>query len=120
MENEPVFDIAIAFERELLDPSVRSDQHAVARLLAPDFTEIGRSGRFWSRDEIIDSIGGFASSWGAPAVASEMAGRMLADGLILLTYVTVSEEGRARRSSIWRQRGDSWQVVFHQGTPIPD
>jgi hypothetical protein len=117
---EPVFDDAIALESELLDPKVRSDQHAVERLLAPDFTEIGRSGRIASRDEVLSSIGGFASSWGAPAVASEMVGRMLADGLVLLTYVTVSDVGRARRSSIWRQVGDTWQVVFHQGTPLTD
>jgi hypothetical protein len=38
----------------------------------------------------------------------------------LLNYVTESEAGRARRSSIWRQTGEHWQLVFHQGTPIPD
>jgi hypothetical protein len=120
MEHELVFDQVMASERALLDPITRSDPHAVERLLAPDFTRIGRSGRLWFRDEIIGSLGGFESSWGAVVHTTQMQGRMLADGLILLTYVSDSEAGPARRSSIWRQTGDHWQAVFHQGTPLPD
>lgn len=117
---EPAIDAAMALERELLDPAVRSDRREVERLLAPDFTEIGRLGRLWTRDEIVHSIGGFASAWGPMAISSEMEGRMLADDLVLLNYVTESPSGYARRSSVWRHSIEKWQIVFHQGTTLPD
>ncbi len=101
-----------------MNPAVRSDRRKVEKLLATDFTEIDRSGRLYTRAEILHSIGGFQSSWGASTVASEMEGRMLADDLVLLTYLTDSVYGRCRRSSIWRHLHTSWYLVFHQGTEL--
>lgn len=43
-----------ALERELLRPETRSDRARMRALLHPEFVEIGRSGRVWSADEVID------------------------------------------------------------------
>ena len=118
MLEEPSIDATMLLEHELLDPAVRSDRRRVDTLLALDFTEVGRSGRLWTRDEMLESVGGFESSWGPKAVASEMQGRMLADDLVLLTYVTESAAGHSRRSSVWRRSRGRWQIVFHQGTAL--
>jgi ribonuclease HI len=105
---------AIAAELRLLEPSVRRDRDEVARVLDPDFREIGRSGRLWTREEMLDAIEGFESS-SVRVVATEISGERIADGLVLVTYETHD----ARRSSLWRHDGSSWRILFHQGTPVP-
>ena len=41
----------VAMERALLTDEVRADRAAVAALLHPDWQEVGRSGRLWTRDD---------------------------------------------------------------------
>ena len=106
---------AIAQERLLLDPAVRSDPRSVARMLASDFSEIGRSGRRWSRDEMIAAL---AADPGVESEASGFRGRTVADGLVLVEYQTTDARGTAHRTSLWRRTDDGWQVAFHQGTPV--
>ena len=50
------FDRVAAAEARLLDPQVRRDPERLARLLAPDFREIGQSGRLWDREGIIAQL----------------------------------------------------------------
>ncbi|MFC0196426.1 DUF4440 domain-containing protein [Microbacterium arthrosphaerae] len=45
-----------AAEESLLSSPVRRDPNRVRDLLRPDFVEIGRSGRRWSRDEIVATL----------------------------------------------------------------
>lgn len=111
-------DAVMVLERELLNPAVRSDRRQVEQMLASDFTEIGRCGTLYTRAQIIDSIGGFESSWGPNAVSTQMEGRMLADDIVLLTYITESSSGISRRTSIWRNLRKDWQIIFHQGTAL--
>lgn len=110
---------AIAAELALLKPEVRNSPQKLEALLAPDFTEIGASGRHWTRTEIIAALLAEGDEPPSPVTHANMAGRVVAPGLVLLTYDTTSDLGRARRSSLWRQSANDWQVVHHQGTPLP-
>lgn len=105
---------AVAAEQRLLDPSVRRDPDTASRLLADDFTEIGASGRSWSRLEILDALA--SEPDGAAIVATDWAVRELAEGVALVTFVTDRDGRRARRSSVWRWERGGWRAVFHQGT----
>ena len=105
---------AIAAELRLLEPEVRRDRDEVERMLDPAFCEIGSSGRLWTREEMLDAIGGFESST-VRVVATNLAGRRVADDTVLITYETPG----TRRSSLWRHDGSAWRVLFHQGTPLP-
>ncbi len=105
---------ALDAERALLDPAIRSDIEAVAALIDPDFLEIGQSGLLWDRDAVLAE---FARATPQSAIeVSELRGTILADGLVLVTFVSAMGEHSARRSSIWRQGDEGWRVVFHQGT----
>lgn len=53
-----------ALERELLRPETRADIGRTGVLLHPDFTEIGSSGRMWTRDAVMMSL---AEQPGGPA-----------------------------------------------------
>jgi uncharacterized protein (DUF952 family) len=107
---------AVAAEHRLLDPALRQDRAAVDALLAPEFTEIGRSGRLWGRTELLDAGGGFRSSVGL--VVSELEAQVPGPGLVLLRYVSTLHGSSARRSSLWGQSADGWRVHFHQATAL--
>ncbi len=107
---------AIAGELALLDPAVRADPSAAAKLIDPEFLEVGQGGRLWDHTEILSEFGTASST---PHVRiSEMDARAIADHLVLVTYVSTIENRSVRRSSIWRDSVDGWRVMFHQGTRI--
>ncbi|MER5772103.1 nuclear transport factor 2 family protein [Streptomyces sp. NPDC001985] len=130
-------DEVIAGELRLLDPAVRADPERLLALLDPGFVEFGVSGRRWDRTNIAEAV---ASDEGEPAKGTpgagspadggpnggestpvmevgELTGRVLAPGLIQVTYVSEPAGRRALRSSLWRESADGWRMCFHQGTP---
>jgi hypothetical protein len=108
---------AMRHELRLLDPLVRRDRDAVDALLAEDFTELGASGRIWTRDTMMDAIAAFDSS-GDPVEVLDIQARELASDLVLVTYVTERAGQSVYRSSVWRHADARWQVVYHQATPL--
>jgi ribonuclease HI len=110
-------------ETQLLDPDFRRDRNRVDALLAPDFVEIGASGRLWTREAILDLL---ASEDYAPPVLEDFTCHPIAAHVVLVTYRTVCTDAASSRSqitlrsSLWiRQPGTQsprWTVRFHQGT----
>jgi hypothetical protein len=114
-------------EEELLRPGVRRSRAPLEALLAPDFVEVGRSGRVYDREAIVGALAADAddpSGWPVARIES-FAVRLLAASVALATYDSVHEgdDGPrtvARRASIWRQGGaGDWRLAYHQGTPVP-
>ena len=102
----------VALERSLLTDEVRSDRAAVAALLHPQWREVGRSGRLWSREEVLGEIGPIA-----PVSLDVVEVQELAPGAQLLVWRALAEDGRSTlRSSVWVRSGHGWQQRFHQGT----
>ena len=107
-------------ETDLLDPVVRANPARLAVLLHPDFVEHGASGRIWTRREIIDELP-LEDNTTPPTTASDLVAQHLTGDAILVTYRTRSTLKTAIRSSLWlKAAGGTWQIRFHQGTPIPD
>src|SRR5699024_5910084 len=48
--DESAFATVRELERELQSPATRADEHRLRQLLAPDFLEVGASGRQWDRE----------------------------------------------------------------------
>ncbi|MFI1400541.1 DUF4440 domain-containing protein [Streptomyces sp. NPDC020681] len=114
---------AIAGELRLMDPSVRVSQSLARQLLDPHFVEVGASGRRWTYEEMLAELPEMdgATKDGPRYEPSEMIGLILAPGLVHLTYETTFGGFRARRSSLWRKQsaGATWQMYYHQATPVP-
>jgi hypothetical protein len=119
--------LLIRLEQQLMDPVFRRNRERVSALLAEDFREFGSWGRVWSRDTILDLL---ISEEGyiAPSV-EDFAIQRIGPETVLVTYRTVSTirassgSGAAQvslRSSLWVLRESRWQVLFHQGTKVPD
>lgn len=93
------------------------------RMTDPEFWEIGASGRRYSREYVLTVLGERHRS-GVPAEdpweAMDFYCQELATDLYLLTYTLQQGQRKTRRSTIWRRSGESWTVVFHQGTVVHD
>ncbi|HEY0161985.1 MAG TPA: DUF4440 domain-containing protein [Edaphobacter sp.] len=94
-----------------------------ASLAAPEFFEIGASGRLYTRDFILDTLEErFRNPSPAPDLWSTSDFRLLRLGsnTWLLNYLLEQELPSSlrttRRSTIWRKSLDDWQILFHQGT----
>ena len=102
----------IALERDLLTDAVRSDPAALAALLHPDWTEIGRSGRLWTREEMLSTIAPLTE----PVTLDTVAVSRVDETTILLLWRAVTDQRSTLRSSLWVRDAGDWRQRFHQGT----
>jgi ribonuclease HI len=104
----------LALEKELLRADVRADLGRTGVLLHPDFTEIGSSGRFWTRDDTMMSL----EQNPAETVEIESLGSdRIGENTILFNYRSYGRSGTVLRTSLWVRDGGQWRLRFHQGTP---
>lgn len=101
-------------ELALLTSDVRRDSARVRELLAPDFVEIGASGRRWLRDDVVTALGD--EDRRDEPETSEWLFNELSPEMILVTYRVVTSERTSLRSSIWQLSDDGPVLRFHQGT----
>jgi hypothetical protein len=113
----------LELEKKLVDPDLRSTPEKLAPLLADEFTEFGSSGHAYDKKRIL-----FLLKRQIPArlVIEEFRVFEVSASAALVTYRACSESTRTTssryslRSSLWVLRGDAWQMVFHQGTNVPE
>ena len=109
-------------EVELHQPAVRADRGKLEALLHDSFTECGRSGRLYTREEILEEVCGESSP--PPVWSQDFSTTKLSDELVLLTYKSahIGADGtltsHAFRSSLWQLTSQGWKMRFHQGTGI--
>jgi hypothetical protein len=108
-------------EVELHRLETRKDRSRLEQLLHPDFVEVARSGRRYSRSEVLAEF----STDGAvleTVRAENFELAVLRPGCALLTYCSMHEgpngelHRRTVRSSLWVETEAGWQMRFHQGT----
>jgi len=112
----------IQLEEAMWRASTRFDIAFQEKRFAADFVEFGRSGKTYTRDQMILASG--------PPIDAELpldnlTVRALAEGVVQVTYNShVLHDGvleHGRRSSIWTRSAEGWVMRFHQGTPYePD
>lgn len=87
------------------------------RIVAPDFWEIGASGKRYSRAFCLEVLSQRAAKPPEEAwITRDWHLRELGPDHCLLTY-TLEQPGRITlRSTVWHRNANGWQAVFHQGT----
>ena len=100
----------------------RKNRARLEQLLHPDFVEFARSGRQYSRSEVLEEFSNSDVTMEAVHAESfELAD--LGQELALLTYLSAHRgpDGalyqRTLRSSLWVATEVGWRMRFHQGTP---
>jgi hypothetical protein len=87
-------------------------------MVAPDFWEVGASGRVYSRELVLDTLeqrhkSPVVEHW----VITDFACRRISDDTFLVTYQLQQDGARlSRRATLWRSTTDGWKILYHQGT----
>ena len=106
-------------EEELWREETRFDLIRMNEVIAPDFFEIGRSGRIYQR---ADTLGAVPEPNDARFPLQEFRARLLAPDVAQVTYNSAvkysGEYLHGRRSSIWSRGANGWVLRFHQGAPF--
>lgn len=88
--------------------------------MAPEYWEVGASGRRYSREFIlrhlkqnppVDAVSAGWQSW-------DHAIRRLGADTYLLTYTLRQGERLTRRATIWQSTPQGWRILYHQGTIV--
>jgi hypothetical protein len=103
------------------NPEFGSTTAEFERSTAPDYWEVGASGRRYSREFILREL-----TKSAPYVDAAAAGwqtedfglRRLGPDTYLLTYTLDQTGRRTRRATIWQNSNNRWRILYHQGTII--
>jgi hypothetical protein len=113
----------LELEKRLLDPDLRRTPEKLAHFLADDFAEFGSGGHAYDKKRIL-----FLLRKQVPTrlQIEEFRAIEISASAALVTYRACSESTRTNaaryslRSSLWMQRNGAWQMVFHQGTTVPE
>jgi len=88
--------------------------------MAPDYWEVGASGRRYSRAFIlyilkaIPAVDAASEGW----KTRDFGLRRLGHDTYLLTYTLQQGQRLTRRSTIWQSVAGRWRVIYHQGTIV--
>ncbi|MEM7501748.1 MAG: DUF4440 domain-containing protein [Pseudomonadota bacterium] len=121
MDENTLLTVLRPLEMSLHRQDADVDLEALVRLLHADFEEVGRSGRHYFREDIVEELQN--SRTPRRVVSADYRAQSLGDSVALLLYRSahVDEQGRLHRhslrSSLWLCTADGWQLRFHQGTP---
>lgn len=121
---EPEDDLALVLrlEAELQTTACRRDSARLLELLAPDFLEVGASGRVWDLSGVLELLDApeYADPDDEEIAVTGLGGRIIAEGVILVSWDSTHKNRRARRTSLWHRDPDGWHLMHHQGTILPD
>ena len=99
-------------ERSMWTDVTRGNPSWMSEHLTETFTEFGRSGRRYTREDILNTeIGPIEVG------LSDVAVRAIGPDAALVTYRSLEARGAGHRASVWIRRGGRWRLDFHQGTP---
>jgi hypothetical protein len=94
------------------------------RRTAPDYWEVGASGRRYSRDFILQTLADSPPAnaatlrWRTTGHALRQLGTTPGAETYLLTYSLRQSDRLTRRSTLWQRTPTGWQILFHQGTLV--
>ena len=114
--------VLLILEQRLAQVGAKLQPGEAEALIADEFVEFGASGRVWRKADILEAL----KQWPASELTVEdFHVTELGGACCLVTYrlTRLEPESQQRkstlRSSIWKPRGEGWQMIFHQGTPCP-
>ncbi len=116
----PILAELLAREPIFHRPAFTATPADFAAMLAPDYWEVGASGRRYTRAFILDHL-----TQNPPADADAAGWRLLnpqcrrlGPDTYLLTYTLHQGARTTRRATIWHLTPRGWQILYHQGTLV--
>ena len=115
--NQENFDKLKELEESLWRSETRFNREYMDQILAPEFYEFGRSGKRYTREQILNTPPGEIQIE-LPLIDFQV--NMIDENVYLVTYISkvmYEELEVGNRSSIWSKTATGWKLWFHQGTP---
>lgn len=115
-----------ALEERLANPDAEDFPGALAALFGADFREFGSSGRVFDAATVMVAVTNATKRTGRAGISLEgFRVDKVAPNVVLATYLSRVAPGPgwkppSLRSSLWCKREGRWQIVFHQGTAVPE
>lgn len=109
-------------ELTLLHTDMQAQPSLIDELLAEEFEEIGNDGCTQSRQSVVEWL--MSKDNQLKWTLEDFRIKCLSNDLVMAIYRTNTKHHMAEkhkgsiRSSIWRRRGDSWEIIFHQATKL--
>ena len=102
-------------------PELGTSRASFEAMTEVDFWETAASGRRYSRTYVLQELerryqpgSNTEDIW----ETSDFYCQRVANDLYLLTYTLKQPDRLTRRSTLWRQTGETWKIVYHQGTVV--
>ena len=99
------------------DAAMEKGGAALSRWLADDFTWVGSTGRLRDKRTVVNEL---QPSQGSPGKNVGIDVRPYTGGALMVFTRHQADGTQARVLRVWVQRGNGWQLVAHQGTPVGD
>lgn len=115
MNQEELFEHLKALETELATSATRKNVSRIDQIISDDFTEIGKSGRFFDKEGIMAML---KEEEAYQIAMSHFEFKCLSDDVVLVKYRTSAAGISAVRTSIWKRYDSVWKINHHQGTAI--
>lgn len=121
MISEEQKQLIFELETSLHKKEVRNSHERVSELLTEDFIEFGKSGKIYSKQDILERL--TKERVDLEIKVSNFEVKKLAESAVLATYsawmfdIDNNSHIDTLRSSIWVHTDDQWKMIFHQGTP---
>lgn len=98
----------------------RFDREWMDKMLHPEFSEVGMSGRTYTRTDAVDTPPGDLQ---VRLPHEDYRLDLVDEDVALVRYVSHDVydgvERHAHRTSVWVNTNEGWRLRFHQGTPLP-
>ena len=122
---EGILDHLKKLEIALHQHEVRTDIKKLMELLHPKFIEIGYSGKTYDFESTLETLASeSSSSSGTWSQGYEYIEYSPAVVQVIYLSARLSKDGNlsrhAKRTSIWVNESRSWQIKFHQATPVAE
>jgi hypothetical protein len=98
-------------------PELGTTRRDFENMTAPEFWEVGASGRRYGREYVLDTLEQrHAQPHEDLWEIRDFHCLEIARDHYLVTYTLLQGERVTRRATIWRRVGAEWKIVYHQGT----
>ena len=109
----------VRLEENMWREVTRFDPAFMQKALAVDFFEYGRSGKTYTREQILAAP---RDAIHAVIPLPNLTARLIDENTAQVTYDSAATYDGvveyAHRSSIWSRTSHGWEMRFHQGTPF--
>ena len=117
---ETIKEIIYELEMSLLTKEVRASVEKLGQLLADDFIEYGSSGLIYDKKATLEKL---PKSQSPRYRLYDFEIFVFSDQVVQTRFKTdrTNADGTqttSLRSSLWKNNNGTWQMFFHQGTPI--